>query len=71
MITKKQQHRNRIIYDNQKAETLSVFKAKLRQKVKTEFQIAKVTGKIETFRKNWAHHNLLTEIQNNVLILHL
>ena len=65
------QHRNRIIYDNQKSETLSVFKAKLRQKVKTEFQIAKVTGKIETFRKNWAHHNLLTEIQNNVLIVHL
>ena len=35
------QHRNRIIYDDQKSETLSVFKAKLRKKVKTEFQIAK------------------------------
>ena len=64
------QHRNRIIYDDQKLETLSVFKAILRQKVKTEFQIAEVTGKIEPFKKNWAHHNLLTEIQNNGLVLH-
>ena len=64
------QHRNQVVYENKTVETLSVFKAKLRQKVKTEFQIAKVTGKIETFRKNWAHHNYLTEIQNNSLILH-
>ena len=64
------QYRNQVVYENKTVETLSVFKAKLRQKIKTEFQIAKVTGKIETFRKNWAHHNYLTEIQNNSLILH-
>ena len=62
------QHRNRVIYDGQKSETLSIFKAKLRQKVKTEFQIAKVTGKIETFSKNWAYYNLLTEIQNTAFL---
>ena len=64
------QHRNRTVYDDIKLATLSVFKAKLKQKVKTEFKIAKTTGKIVTFKKNWAHHNLLIEIQDNLLILH-
>ena len=45
------QHRNRVVYDDQKLDTLSVFTAKLKQKVKTEFLVAKATGKIETFRK--------------------
>ena len=64
------QYRNRTVYDDQNLETLSVFEAKFKQKVKTEFQIAKATGKIETFKKNWAHHNSLTETQDNSLILH-
>ena len=63
------QHRNRVVYDDQKRDTLSVFKAKLKQKVKTKFLIAKTAGKIGRFRKNWAHHNLLTEINNNILTL--
>ena len=62
------QHRNRTVCDDQKVETLSVFEAKLKQKVTTEFQIAKATRKIETFTKNWAHHNLLTEIQNTAFL---
>ena len=64
------QHRNRVVYEDQRTETLCVFKAKLKQKVKTEFQIAKVTGKLGNFKNDWAHHNLLAEIKKKLLILH-
>ena len=41
------QHRNAIVYSDQQPDTLCIFKAKIKQKVKTEFQIAKLSGKLE------------------------
>ena len=49
--------------------TLCIFKAKVKQKVQTEFQIAKLSGKLEKFQRDWTHNNLLTEIRNGVLVL--
>ena len=63
------QYRNTIVYNDQQPDTLCVFKAKIKQKVKTEFHIAKLLGKIENFTHDWTHNNLLTEIQNGILIL--
>ena len=63
------QHRNAVVYNDQNPDTLCIFKAKIKQKVKTEFHIAKLSGKLENFQRDWTHHNLLTEIRNGVLIL--
>ena len=35
------QHRNSAVYDDKQPETLCIFKAKVKQKVQTEFQIVK------------------------------
>ena len=63
------QHRNAVVYNDQQPDTLCIFKAKINQKVKTEFHIAKLLGKLENFKRDWTYHNLLTEIRNGVLIL--
>ena len=42
------QHRNSVVYNDKQPDTLCIFKAKIKQKVKTEFQIAKVSGKLST-----------------------
>ena len=62
------QHRNSVVYDDKQPETLCIFKAKVKQKVQTEFQIAKISGKLEKFQRDWTHDNLLTEIRNGVLV---
>ena len=56
------QHRNSIVYDDQKHDTLCVFKAKIKQKVMSEFHIVKLLGKIENFTHDWMYNNLLMEI---------
>ena len=63
------QHRNSVVYDDKQPETLCTFKAKVKQKVQTEFKIAKISGKLEQFQRDWTHNNLLTEIRNGVLVL--
>ena len=63
------QHRNSVVYDDKQLETLCIFKAKVKQKVQTEFQIAKISGKLEKFQRDWTLDNLLTEIRNGVLVL--
>ena len=63
------QHRNAVVYSDQQPDTLCIFKAKIKQKVKTEFQIAKLSGKLENFQRHWTLHNLLTEIRNGVLVM--
>ena len=63
------QHRNSVVYNDKKPDTLCILKAKVKQKVETEFQIAKISGTLEKFQQDWTHHNLLTEIRNGVLVL--
>ena len=63
------QHRNAAVYSDQQPDSLCIFKAKIKQKVQTEFQLAKLSGKLENFQRHWTHHNLLTEIRNGVLVL--
>ena len=64
------QNRNEIIYNKAKTDSLNIFKAKIKLKLKTEFQIAQTTGKMGTFEKSWTHHNLLASVCNKVLTLH-
>ena len=45
------QHRNSVVYSVQQPDTLCIFKAKVKQKVQTEFQIAKISGKLEKFQR--------------------
>ena len=63
------QHRNAVVYSDQQPDTLRIFKAKIKQKVQTEFKLAKLSGKLENFQRDWTHHNLLTEIRNGVLVM--
>ena len=63
------QHRNSVVYNDQQPDTLCIFKAKVKQKVQTEFQIAKISGKLGKFQRDWTHHNLLTEIRNSFLVM--
>ena len=65
------QHRNAVVYSDQQPDTLCIFKAKIKQKVETEFQIAKLSGKLENFQRDWTHHSLLTEIRNGALVLNV
>ena len=64
------QNRNEIVYNKAKTDSLNIFKAKIKLKLKTEFQIAQTTSKMETFEKSWTHHNLLASVCNEVLTLH-
>ena len=63
------QHRNSVVYNDKQADILCIFKAKIKQKVQTESQIAKISGKLEKFQRDWTHDNLLTEIRKGVLVL--
>ena len=63
------QHRNSVVYNDKQPDTLCILKAKVKQKVQTEFQIARISGTLEKFQRDRTHHNLLTEIQNGVLVL--
>ena len=65
------QQRNAVICTDQQPDTLCIFKAAIKQKVKTEFQIAKLSGKLKNFQCDWTYHNLLMEIQNGVLLLNI
>ena len=58
------QNRNEIVYDKAKTDSLSIFKAKIKLKIKTEFRIARTTGRMETFEESWTHHSLLASIHN-------
>ena len=44
------QHRISAVYNDKQPDTLYIFKAKVKQKVQTEFQIAKISGKLEKFQ---------------------
>ena len=63
------QNRNSVVCDDKQPETLCIFKAKVKQKVQTKFQIAKISRKLEKFQRDWMHDNLLTKIRNGVLVL--
>ena len=63
------QNRNSAVYNDQQPDTLCIFKAKVKQKVQTEFQIAKISGKLGKFQRDWTHHNLLPEIRNGALVM--
>ena len=43
------QNRNEIVYNKAKTDSLSIFKAKVKIKIKTELRIAQITGKTEIF----------------------
>ena len=63
------QNRNEIVYNKAKTDSLSIFKAKVKIKIKTELRIAQITGKTEIFEKTWTYHSLLASIRNKVLTL--
>ena len=63
------QHKNSVVYNDKQPDTLCIFNAKIKQKVKTEFQIAKISGKLEKFQRDRTHHNFLTEIRNGALVM--
>ena len=64
------QNRNEVVYNKAKTDSFNILKAKIKLKLKTDFQIAQTTGKMETFEKIWTYHNLLASVYNKVLTLH-
>ena len=63
------QNRNEIAYNKAKTNSLNIFKAKIKLKIKTKFRIVQITGEMETFEKIWTHHSLLASMHNNILTL--
>ena len=57
-------------YEKEDKDILSIFKARLKQKVKEEYQIHRLEGRLDTFSRDWAHNESLVEIVDGGLVIY-
>lgn len=63
--------RNKLVYDEEKSDSLRVFQARLKQRIKSDFLLEQSRRNTTNFEKTWAYSNKIVEIQKEGLVFHL